>query len=314
MSEELKLESHYVAFLDVMGYSHFLKNADRKKSKYYFNIIQNLIKSAKELSESYNISYFQTNTSLFGDSVNTNINLFSDNIVISVKCNDNIDKDFSNYLGLIEFTIHLQLKALAENNIFLRGGIAKGDFIRTDELIFGEALIDSYHLESVANYPRVILREKDIKYFDIAAKPDKYLRYIVKDNDVYFVNHFLGQFHDIEKLRDVIETPVIPDFNEVTLTRINNKEKSYLLHREDIRKGLLYQIDEYNTYVGVPSSEVNTRFKLIQRLAWLINYYNICCESALDSRNDKIHYETCIDSVYLLPKIVLLEDEQEEQS
>jgi hypothetical protein len=49
---------------------------------------------------------------------------------------------------------------MALNGLFMRGALTNGPICLTDEIIFGKALLESYHLEEkVATVPRIILSD-----------------------------------------------------------------------------------------------------------------------------------------------------------
>ena len=137
------LTPHYVAYLDIMGFSR-LVSADDNLAKYekaielleYFNIIK------KALEESSNDSHI------------VKVTAFSDNIVISVP----ITGKYSEYLDYL-CTAHLcttLCRFITNTGYVMRGGISKGDFYHTDSILFGKALVDAYEYEKIANYPRII--------------------------------------------------------------------------------------------------------------------------------------------------------------
>jgi hypothetical protein len=70
---------------------------------------------------------------------------------------------------MIDALIDLTLRLLREG-YFVRGGLVKGRLYHNRKTVFGEALVQAYHLEhDVANYPRIMVRSdvvEDVrKYF-----------------------------------------------------------------------------------------------------------------------------------------------------
>ena len=86
--------------------------------------------------------------------------MFSDTLVMASPV-DLFGDDEVAIAGLLLQASWLQL-SLAERGFFARGSITLGDFYIRDELVFGPALVEAYHLErDSAIHPRVIL-SKDV--------------------------------------------------------------------------------------------------------------------------------------------------------
>ena len=83
--------------------------------------------------------------------------------------------------------VFLQRK-LGKIRIFLRGGIASGEFTCYEDVIFGQGLIDAYILESkVAKYPRVLISLNiEIDKYN-SDKYDKLIEFD-KNENLYFLN------------------------------------------------------------------------------------------------------------------------------
>jgi hypothetical protein len=82
--------------------------------------------------------------------------MFSDTLVMASPI-DLFGDDETAIAGLLLQASWLQL-SLAERGFFARGSITLGDFYMRNELVFGAALVEAYHLErDHAIHPRVIL-------------------------------------------------------------------------------------------------------------------------------------------------------------
>jgi hypothetical protein len=85
--------------------------------------------------------------------------MFSDMIVMASPVDPVVGEEAA-IAGLLMQASWLQL-SLAERGFFARGSIAVGDFYLRDEVVFGAALVDAYHLErDKAIHPRVILSDE----------------------------------------------------------------------------------------------------------------------------------------------------------
>lgn len=75
----------------------------------------------------------------------------SDAVAISVSCTS------VGLLHLFSVLEDLALRLLAAGSL-LRGAIAKGPLYHDERMVFGQALVDAYHLESnIARYPRIMI-------------------------------------------------------------------------------------------------------------------------------------------------------------
>lgn len=150
LSEPNQYISSYVAFLDMLGF----KNVCSKKE-----VSCQEIKAIFDDIELIKLNFDKTlcNFIISKDvSDKTSFTIMSDSVVISAPDND----DGLVFLLYLCSFIH---NCLLENGIPLRGGIAKGDFYKLDNIMYGPALIEAYNLESeFAVYPRTIISDSII--------------------------------------------------------------------------------------------------------------------------------------------------------
>jgi hypothetical protein len=87
------------------------------------------------------------------------VKFFSDNLVVGYPFDGNEGSAAPAAWFVIRCAQRYQLR-MALNGFFLRGGLTQGPICLTDDIIFGSALLECYHLESKASIvPRVILAE-----------------------------------------------------------------------------------------------------------------------------------------------------------
>ena len=128
---------------------------------------------------------------------------------------------------------------LLENEILLRGGIAKGEFYGFEDIAFGPALIDAHYLEgNIAVYPRIVLSNDVME--DITSENDSHINLYInhsKEDSICYVNHL----------------------NPLELWRMkNNPDKLTKIHNF-IEKGCQ-----------------NKKPKIRAKHQWLKNYYEQC--------------------------------------
>lgn len=146
-------KEHIVAYIDLLGFKESVYDGDRK-----IDILKLLDEFAKHVG-GYKYKEEILDQSSKRRTLRPEISIFSDNIVMSYPMDglstspDLIIESFLEYI--VWFATHALYKGF-----LLRGGIVKGKLYHqsSKNIVFGEGLIDAYHLEStMAIYPRVLI-------------------------------------------------------------------------------------------------------------------------------------------------------------
>jgi hypothetical protein len=164
------MEYHIVAFLDVLGFSHMVEEDARVQQAKF---LPKFIKIFEQVGNG-----------------GKDVRMFSDSIVISKTLN------ITNFIDMLESCSALQKLFLAEG-IMIRGGMSYGKHYSNENMLYSEALVNAYHLESKkARYPRILV---DSNLFDVFWNhPDatdvmqnNMRNFLVRDRDgLFFVNYF----------------------------------------------------------------------------------------------------------------------------
>jgi len=184
---EPKYEEHFTAYLDFLGFSEASTNInDATRLK-----VLDLLLSLSPLRGDYNIEHSQ-NSSTFA--IKPAISTFSDHIVISYPLRPVIaqfgqSEPLAAFVIMNEFTWRLAAIATAALRIgfLVRGGATVGNLYHAGGVVFGEALVEAFYLESRTSvYPRVILSQNITGRQSWTELP----RQIAKDNDgLYHVDY-----------------------------------------------------------------------------------------------------------------------------
>ena len=150
LSEPSDYINSYVAFLDMLGFKGVCgkKVLNCAEIKAIFNDIE-------LLKMQYDNGFSEL---IIPDNVrkNTTFTIMSDSVVVSAPDNDD---GLLFILYLCSFIQNLLLK----NKILLRGGIARDEFFKCENIMFGPALVEAYSIESsLAIYPRIVLADSII--------------------------------------------------------------------------------------------------------------------------------------------------------
>lgn len=182
-----KTSQHIVAYLDILGIASRMKGG-YEQQKLAMNKLHNLYTFSMEASKQIDMVGY----------CDIKFKIFSDNIIIVKKLSEQPDKRLHDIKVLLNCVANFQCSAANDSVGWLvRGGISIGELFIDETMVWGEALLKAYDLESnVALYPRILLDSSVI----LNIGSDKELiDYTQQDFDnLYFLNylhiqHFGGQ-------------------------------------------------------------------------------------------------------------------------
>ncbi len=133
------------------------------------------------------------------------VSTFSDNVVISTIP----DKDATPVF--LDTIATLQLHASAKG-FLMRGGIAVGDLIHGEDVVFGPALNRAYELESkIAVYPRVVVDDEVTKIGDTGTLlvSEGNIKFLDPFTTAYFGNWIAGSKH-VDELNATLAAMGLP--------------------------------------------------------------------------------------------------------
>lgn len=192
-------------FLDALGFTDMIKVATLGST------------DGKLLQDFFEIH--EQSSSHWKNSANWEYKCFTDNVVFG--CPPDM-RDSEGDFGYIFTTAGYHQLEMTLAGFFLRGGMTYGPLHMSQNVVFGQALLDAYELESkTACFPRVIL---DKKTMDEVYKHFQFYRYIaesphddailVDEDGQFFLNYLDGlidgssaediSFNGFEKHRDFI--------------------------------------------------------------------------------------------------------------
>lgn len=205
MVNNVSYERRIIGFIDILGFGQLVFDSEHDSNK--FNLISGVLDKINNVNDIYgspeeffahsNYAYLSTERKAdldrFYESIKheaqpkrVRITTFSDSIVFSCPADSE---------GLTNFRYFL-IKLLVNTSSFkllLRGGITCGNLVHTDQIIFGPAMNDAYHLETkIAKQPRIVIDEQFEEFIsersrDSAASLIR--KEIIRDKDdgvVYF--------------------------------------------------------------------------------------------------------------------------------
>ena len=254
-----------VSFIDTLGFSNFIKNSKAVD-------IANLLSCFYETS----VDYCQENKE------NQIIN-FSDSTVRVHTPVVDPDDEFGFRSPLVEEVQSLaaiQFELSCWQGVFLRGGLTFGEVFCGQNMVFGQALIDAYRLESAhAIYPRILVDPKLIRSLD--QHPELVAPWSEKANLAFTYGDSESSLDGLSYTKKRLETCLIIDEKEnIFLDYLGMKIKG-----ADIGFVLNHKNAIENHYKFAKDDRVREKY------AWLKKYHNFSISSGGDFReigiNDK---------------------------
>jgi hypothetical protein len=193
---ESKYEEQFTAFIDLLGFREFSSRADAESVEKRGKVLE-FLSSLSALRGDFS---FHSMRSSFLENANAvlikpAISTFSDHIVISyplapICSGTGVEPHFTEALILGQFNLLLtRIASTALRLGFLvRGGATIGRLYHAQGVVFGDALVEAYEIESRTSiYPRVVLSH------GITSRPgwnEKRMEVIKGDDGLYHINYF----------------------------------------------------------------------------------------------------------------------------
>jgi hypothetical protein len=227
-------EERYCAFVDILGFTDLI--GDIKAGKVQFDAIRNLLQQIHSPRNSQVVGVGDTDFQAQS---------ISDAITLSTRLT------ISGLSVLVDTIERLSLDALHEGYL-TRGALCRGLLYHDKQMVFGEALISAYKLETrVAKYPRIMLTKQ---VFDDAMASNLkhyFVDHIRQAEDgPYFVHVFRYLQDQLEILKKQSEDLFQPD----------SPAFRYMMIRETIQH-------KFNNSVDNPAH--------FEKLQWLAHYWNV---------------------------------------
>lgn len=306
MTENIKQQMHFVAFLDLLGYKDFFRKNEHEVQTFLKTINEALGIAMNDTNEAYERTpeYYRPQ-----------IKMFSDNILIAIRSSNKNSEDVLPYLNLVRIVAHIQKIFITKYQLFLRGGIAKDMFYFGKEYVFGKALIKAYEMEQLAIYPKINLSDKYVEGIikHIKEKKGQYkslanilIDVVGKERDgTYFINylptHPWGENID-ESFG--INSIFADDITSLGRDDDNKKYETIKAHKYALSK----KINEYGLYNELFSQkDIDNRRKVILKYMWSVDYHNQVCK-VLHFTELMINCNVQIDSRTLQPVATIVEE------
>jgi tetratricopeptide (TPR) repeat protein len=299
---------HFVAYMDILGYKDYFADQSNKIGEFFEAVKMAFEKATTEIQniEPHDI---------------TQIKLFSDNILISVKCSDDDElENVRRLLRLAQIVAHIQLIFFHDYGLVLRGALVKGLFYihKEGKYVFGQALIDAVTMEKdEAVYPRVVIKNEIVDeiislirtkdFADEGVLASTTFTLLARDGDKrYFVNYLpIDSVPPIDaRLFDVMNIFPVKPLRFTTISMFNEPvdkiRETLFFHREQLTK----KLSDYGNYNGIDNeySEIETRRSVMSKYLWMLDFYNKVC-SITGNEDFLLHCTLSTDESTHQPKV-----------
>lgn len=205
MLGKLKEKDYFIAYIDILGIKDSIAS---EQSELILNRISTMYYMAEEMANNKAISGLSK----------LRFCSFSDNFVLAVPIGDNETENLNRFNYLVTIVSLFQLQFLNDFGLLFRGGITADKLYIDGSIVWGQALVRAYELESeVAKYPRVVL-DTNIpvieKYYQKSTHPYEKVFYDIDTDGLTFVKYL-----DKEIFKAAKE---IDEINKFELERIEN--------------------------------------------------------------------------------------------
>lgn len=222
-AEEKKFDDYIIGYIDFLGIKEKMKKDSSFES---LQILKFLLSRTKATA------CYISNINIIN---NFEIKIFSDNIVIAQKVNEERLSD--QIISIVNLIGSIQFHALMQFDFWLRGGITIGELFIDDTVVWGMGLIEAYNMENnLANYPRVILSDKILrKYDDCKTKVLNLYALIKEDFDGLWFVDFIFAAPNLKMI------PTISEF-------LSEKVALYVNEPYRVKQKINWTITYFNSY------------------------------------------------------------------
>lgn len=175
---DIKVHRHVVAFIDILGSSKAILKDSQSSLEIMYSTYEESLNDFKKIFDDKTIK--------------PKVKIFSDNIVVAVSCPKGLEEPA--FLAVEMMSAVIQVNFLKKKYL-TRGGITIGDYFCDELMVWGNALVNAYNLESnIAFYPRVVIDPSLIGELKLAdeKKKSNCKKWIRQDKDSFFYIDYLN--------------------------------------------------------------------------------------------------------------------------
>ena len=253
-----KVQESFIFYFDILGYKERIKEMGEEFFLGLLSLIFDEIISKKIEDGMYTINIFGSTVD-YVKKFDIKYKIFSDNVVMSLKLENDFQLDFELFISFMNFVGSIQNVLLLLLRTYIRGSFAKGSMYIDENFVFGNGLISAYEKEDkMAIYPRIVL--------------DSYCRDLL-------VRYEKQKLSKVELYNDIVDNIAIR--GEDGIYFINYLFRNFTLNYNDlVGKEGLYALStlKWHKVVLEDSMENESNERILQKYHWCANFHNQICE------------------------------------
>jgi len=260
------------AFLDILGFERIVDKS--RNNPELIEKLANILKRSKQIalaSLGAKLTILQVDPSQYLHRA------FSDTSVIS---GPYVSHDDLSFLSM--WVMHYQYFMWKEEQSFLRGAVVYGDIYYDEDVIFGPALVDAYHLErdqTQVMWPRVLIDESLLsKVTEAELRRDFFEMLRRDDNNLVYLDY----------LRDLFHIIVLGENKKLTGERKQDFGVPIKLF-EDHKEAILAQVDN-----ALKEEDKDEGKKIVRKYLELSKYHNATIDMLCQAIEDLSKHERII--------------------
>ena len=156
--EPNRIQDYYIAYFDILGYKDFFEHQSEK--------VPELLKSIHDaIQHTKNHLSFANQSPIMNvvGKIDIRYKIFSDNFFLCMEA-DNGKAEQIRLLAFLQIIADIQRGFVNGYELFVRGGILKGQVSFNSDYVFGKGLIDVVQMEGKAQYPRIVIAKELVSF------------------------------------------------------------------------------------------------------------------------------------------------------
>ena len=288
-SEPNQIKEYYIAYFDILGYKDFFQHhADRASE--FLALIHDAIEKTNEFIQD-KLNQWEPLTN-----INIKIKVFSDNVLMCMEVGDK-QNEVLRAFGFIYAVVEVQKGFVLQDELFIRGGLTKGELSFNENYVFGQGLIDAVELEKASLYPRIVVADTIINIIrSISIENDRIntiMNHLISKwirkwaDETYYLSYLyhagIYSFISNEEWKRLKEN--LPDDYPVSFSINEYKDNSRvefkvdLKRHKDIVENKLKEFGSNSELLISNKEEAAVREYVLKKYIWVMAYHNEICAS-----------------------------------
>ncbi|MCA0233433.1 MAG: hypothetical protein LCH91_23415 [Bacteroidetes bacterium] len=298
-------EPRIVAFIDILGFSAIIEEYDSDETSNILNDLHETLELAIKISiDNVLDQKVQTDLKEFLE-----YRMFSDCICISLPFIE-FENDFHIQFHSMALVVKSYQLAMMQKGFFVRGGISMGNFYSDRNMIFSGGLVKAYKIETLANYPIVVIDNKVLERLKdnfIENTEDLFfdgmLVFSKNNSSKIFLNPFDildNSKKNIEYLQNIFEKLIKENLDGFDNTPLTHLTHSFLKLSQSITNPLLEEAKNQMSDKNV----MKVKDEILHYITKQIKKHELLIENNIENFELVSVYKKIIEKYYFLKDLI----------